>query len=232
MNSLKLNLYKKVDEAINFMKRIKFEETIIIVSGRLYSVLIENFKQNLKDMYITPQIIVFTRDENTFLNFNKNYKNKENKFYNFCGIATKFKEIKNFLNTKLNNNQKCEEKSKIKNYEKIKEVDNPQLTFEYIDNKEKLMLSLFSKALIENEPEDNMEKYTNILYNTYSKNNNEVKELLGSIKSIQNIPIEILSKYYARLYTLNVEIIHPIFREWPFFWGEIIQALNLNIVIY
>ena len=200
-NSLKLNLFKKVDEAITFLKSIKFEETIIIVSGRLYSELIENFKQNLKDMYISPQIIVFTRDENSFLNYNKNYKDKENKFYNFCGIATKFPEIIKFLNTKLNNSKPNTEKSKINSYEKVKKLCNPQLTFEYIDNKEKLMLPLFFKTLIDNTSKDNMEKYTNTLYNIYSKNNNEIKEFLGSIKSIPNIPIEILSKYYARLYT-------------------------------
>ena len=129
-NSLKLNLFKKVDEAINFMKNIQFEETIIIVSGRLYSESIESFKQDLKDMYITPQIIVFTRDENSFLNYNKNYKDKENKFYNFCGIATKFPEIIKFLNTKLNNSKPNTEKSKIYNYEKKKEFGNPQLKFE------------------------------------------------------------------------------------------------------
>jgi len=123
--SLKLNLFKIVDESINFMKNIKFEETIIIVSGRLYSELIENFKQNLKDMYITPQIIVFTRDENSFLNYNKNYKDKENKFYNFCGIATQFKEIIKFLNTKINNSKPNTDKSKAYNYNKIKELGNP-----------------------------------------------------------------------------------------------------------
>ena len=36
------------------------------------------------------------------------------------------------------------------------------------------------------------------MYNTYSKND-KVRELLSQIVSMKNIPIEILSKYYARL---------------------------------
>ena len=42
--------------------------------------------------------------------------------------------------------------------------------------------------------------YTSSLYDEFSKNE-KVKKLLGSIKSLSDIPIEILSKYYARLYT-------------------------------
>jgi hypothetical protein len=46
-----------------------------------------------------------------------------------------------------------------------------------------------------------MKEYTNKLYDAYSEKSEEIKKLLGSIKSMSNIPIEILSKIYARLYT-------------------------------
>jgi len=49
-----------------------------------------------------------------------------------------------------------------------------------------------------------MDEYTNSLYNDYSKDNDNIKILLDSIKSMRNIPIEILSKYYARLKLLNL----------------------------
>ena len=48
-----------------------------------------------------------------------------------------------------------------------------------------------------------MENYTALLFSTYSKNNLDIKRLLGQIESMQNIPLEILSKYYARFYTSN-----------------------------
>ena len=63
------------------------------------------------------------------------------------------------------------------------------------------MLPLFFKALIDIKPIDEIEQYTNLLYNTYSEENSQIKYLLSPIKSIPNIPIEILCKYYARLYT-------------------------------
>ena len=85
----------------------------------------------------------------------------------------------------------------------MKKADDIQLTFEYIDSIEKLTIPIFFKSLIDNASIDNMDEYTNSLYNDYSKNNDKLKILLDSIKSMRNIPIEILSKYYARLYTIE-----------------------------
>ena len=62
-----------------------------------------------------------------------------------------------------------------------------------------------------------MDEYTNILYNDYSKDNVKLKILLDSIKSMRIIPIEILSKYYARLYTIE-----------PNFYRDINCDLGLN----
>ena len=65
------------------------------------------------------------------------------------------------------------------------------------------MLPLFFKTLIENVSNENMENYTNSIYNAYSLYNNKLKIFLKQIISISNIPVEILSKYFARLYTFN-----------------------------
>ena len=65
------------------------------------------------------------------------------------------------------------------------------------------MLPLFFKALIDKKVNDHSKKYNDKLYNQYSDEKTELKLLLGSIKSLNNIPIEILSKFYAKLYTAN-----------------------------
>ena len=189
--------YKNVDKAIDYMRYLKFDETKIIVSGKLYTELIEKFKKNILDMCIAPKIKVFTRDIDGFLSNNKEYHYIKNKFYSFGGIALKFSDVKEFLKSDYDN--VCEEKIES---EKNKPDDAP-LTFEYIDRKEKLLLPLFFKVLIDETPNNDMNKYTNMLYNTYSENSDKLKILLGSIKSVPDIPIEILSKYYARLYTLS-----------------------------
>ena len=46
-----------------------------------------------------------------------------------------------------------------------------------------------------------MKKSTDSLYNQYSESNKDIKELLYDTKSIPNISIELLSKFFARLYT-------------------------------
>ena len=219
MKSIKLKLFKNLNEAIAYLKSIKFEETKIIVSGRLYGQFVQSFKANLIDMCICPKIIVFTSNIFTFNQYNPDYQSDENKFYNYGGITVKFRDILKFLendkNNKIDNTLSISpnsEESRILNetarrlFDEIGEKlfiksDDAELIFDYIDRKEKLILPLFFKTLIDNVINDNMEQYTKFLFNTYCQNKNNLKQLFGSIESMENIPIEILSKYYARLYT-------------------------------
>ena len=184
--SLIVRLFKNLDKAIEHMKYIEFQETKVILSGKLYPEFVKKFKENIIDMCVAPKIIIFTKNKQKFIENNKNYQN--NPFYNFGGVVDKFEEVKNFLKNEY----------KVK---KLINVDDIQLTFEYIDKKEKLFLPLFFKTLIDNVSKNNTDKYTTTLFDEYSKDNEEIIELLGPIKSISDIPVEILSKYYARLYT-------------------------------
>ena len=193
--SINIKLFKKVGEAINYLKNIKFNGTKIIMSGKLYFEFVKSFEDNILDMCIVPKIVIFTNNINVFLDYNKEYKDM-NIFYKFGGITSKFDGVKTFLE---NHNEKVS-KDKLETKD-LNDTDQIRLTFEYIDKKEKLMLPLFFKALIDIKPIDEIEQYTNLLYNTYSEENSQIKYLLSPIKSIPNIPIEILCKYYARLYT-------------------------------
>ena len=58
------------------------------------------------------------------------------------------------------------------------------------------------QSLIDKINIDNIDSYTKYLYDKY-KNIPKINELFDPIISIINIPIELLSKYYARLYTLE-----------------------------
>ena len=150
------------------MKYIKFHETKVIVNGKLYSEFVKKFKENIIDMCVAPKIIVFASNKEKFIENNKEYQNNSNLFYKFGGIATSFDEIKKFLKDEIIP-------------QKMKETDDIQLTFEYIDCIEKLTLPIFFKSLIDNTSNAKMEEYTNLLYNTYSKDNDELKKLLNSI---------------------------------------------------
>ena len=113
INSLQLELFKDVDKAVNHLKNISAKEIKLIVSGKFYSEFVTKFKENIKDMHISPKIIIFTDNKEEFLKDNKNFLKSNNMFFLFYtigGIATSFEEIKNFLmnknqNTKLNINR-------------------------------------------------------------------------------------------------------------------------------
>ena len=206
-----IKLYKNVNNAIDEMKLIKFEETFVIVSGKLYQEFVKCFKENVTFMHIVPKIIVFAFNKEKFFEYNKDFLNKENCFYNYGGINTLFKQVKEFID----NTKKIREPAltredlpipssylPLMNQDKINSSNEIQLTFEYIDCKEKLILPLFFKTLIDNITFDNIEQYTNSLYQIYSNKNDKIKNLLEQMISMPNIPLEIIAKYYVRLYTL------------------------------
>jgi hypothetical protein len=45
-NALIIKLYKSLSEAMNYMMEIKFEEIKIIISGKIFSKLVQKFKKN------------------------------------------------------------------------------------------------------------------------------------------------------------------------------------------
>ena len=167
MGSIRLGLFKDVNKAITHLKMIEFKATKIIVNNKLYSEFVTKFKENIIDMCIAPKIIIFAKNKDDFIKKNKDFNN--NLFYSYGGIAVSFEEIKKFL--------------KNEKMVKIQSDDDIQLTFEKIDNINKLALPMFFKTLIDNQSINNIEKYTNKLYDKYSKEKEELKELLGSIKS-------------------------------------------------
>ena len=185
--SLKIRCFNNVNESISLIKSIKFIETNIIISGTLFIEFRKKFEENIRNIYIIPKIIIFTKDKQKFVEETK-ISDLNNCFYTFGGIHTSFKEIIKFIINPIKKKKNKEEEI--------------QLTFEFIDCKEKLLLPMFYKILIDIISKEKIEKYIELLYNKYS-NNAEVKKLLNYIQSMPNIPIELLSKYFARLYTLE-----------------------------
>ena len=120
----KIRSFKEIDESIEYIKTIEFEETIIIVSGSLYIPFINSFKINLSDIYVIPKIIIFTSNIEKFKN-NLEYQNIiiNHPFYNVGGLQDSFKEIKNFII-----NPPGKKKMMIRR-------DETELIFEYIDCK-------------------------------------------------------------------------------------------------
>ena len=186
----KIEIYKDINDVIEKLLVIDFEETKIVVIDNLYAELIKRFKEYINKMKVIPKFIVFTKNKEQFIKNNKEYIDKDNKFYINGGIATTLENIKGFLKTEID-------------FKDLNIPDEVQLTFEYIEKKEQLVLPMFFKSLIELTSKDNMEEFTQFVYDTYSAKNPQIKNLLCLISSMNNIPIELLCKYYVRLYTLD-----------------------------
>ena len=213
-NYLDVKCFINVDEAIKYIRKIEFKETNIITSGKLYINFIEKFKENIKNIYVIPKIIIFTKNKDEFLKYNDEHKKYiDDPFYNLGETRIYWKDIKDFilqpLHKKIINNPKNGETNLKKDdklinlINKYNQENNLNLTFEYIDCKEKLYYPILYKSLIEINKNDKIDLFTESLYNKYSKCDKEIEYLLNTIKNMINIPIELLSKYYVRLYTID-----------------------------
>jgi len=202
---LNIGLFKDVSNAIHYMQNLRFEETKVIISGSFYKEFLEKFKEKISYICIAPKVIVFTSSSQKFFNYNKEYQNKENIFYSFGGVATKFEEIIRFLKNEKEVDNKIEPQ-KFSGKEPLLQFNEPEESkggFYFLDSKEKMALPILFESLLDKTSVDHLENYTLFLFDTYSKQNEHIKELLGSIIYMKNIPIEILSKYYARLYIVE-----------------------------
>ena len=196
MDSADFLLFKEfdqIDKAINYMKKTNSKNTTVIINGSLYSKFIQSLKQNTTEFIFTPEIIVFTKNKKDFIQNHPELKQLKdlNDFYKFKGIATSIEEIKQLLNN--------EYQPQINGHIST----DLQLKFEYIDKKEKIILPLYFKALIDKAKNDDDKKFIEYLYNKYSKSNPKLKPVLDCIKSMTNFQIDELSKYYVRLYTIE-----------------------------
>lgn len=98
MEDIKLKWFKDPSQAIDYLKQIKFEETKIIISWRLYAEFIENFVENIKEINVVPKIIIFTGRKSSFIKYNQQYANYiYHDYYNYGGIQVSFLDVKKFL---------------------------------------------------------------------------------------------------------------------------------------
>ena len=179
---------KSINISIEKIKENKFQEIRIIINEKLYSKFIEKFYMNLTEFFSIPKIVIFTENEELFLNKNKDIT--KNKIFKFTEMKTSFVDLKKFINDGILN-------------QKFEIEKEPSLTFKHVERHYELALHLFYKVLIQLTDIENINKFTKKIYDDYNEKNYEIKKLLGPIQSMKYIPIELLAKYYTRAYTLN-----------------------------
>ena len=132
-DSLKLECFDNVEKGIEFIKKIKFQKTIIILSGRLYPDFHVLFKQVAENLLFIPKIIIFTGDAKKYKPENKKDLNLRDKFYNIGGVIDKQSELKKFIESSIDKFSG--------NYEET--IKNEELKFQLVSDQNDLILPIY-----------------------------------------------------------------------------------------
>ena len=198
------NFYK------NTNNKNDFKIIIVILSGRLFGRYIRKIKDNINKIINIPYTYIFTSSnyKKVLLNLIDekehilSYDSKitvNNGFYNPGGVYDNFYKLLNeikILKEKIVSNIKIKQRIKNKiNYEGL-------LTFEYLDNEEDLLAPSLYKDIIINE-EITKEDCKNFHNFILSFDSGELNILIKNLDLFKYIPFEILSKYWARCYSIE-----------------------------
>ena len=214
-----VNGFDDLEKAMEKIKAIRFIETIIIVSGSLLDNLIQKFKENLKDIYVIPKFIVFTSAGRVLSD-----EILKEKFYLYGGVKTSFEDIRKFIfldSERLQNEINQKQNNNLKNSQFEQEA---KVLFERIEKENDLLLPKIYEKLIENSETKNNPIFIQNIYMIY-KNNAKYNYLLNQMVDIPDIPIEILSKYYIRMYSLGEDLVKKMN-------NDLLTDYNKNNILY
>ena len=199
------NLAKIFEETeINkIMEKSKFETNIIILNANKFPIYANYLINN--SLYFIPISIIYTRTNSEFIdNIDNIYKKYlEDKFYNSLGISNSIEnlimKINNFLIDYGN------EINKIILGNTPKPTDYKDCySFDYIDNEEKLTFQYLYDKIMKNSKINIQEiKETNKFMLEKYGQIDQLKNLVFPLLTIDNIPINVIAKFWGRIYTLD-----------------------------
>ena len=215
LNSVFINCkrFQSLDEGFNNFYKDKnkiFKIILVVVSGRLFGRYIKKIKDNINKIINIPYTFIFTStnyknilldkssDEDhlvsydTKISINNGFYNPGKVYDNFDELIYEIETIASKIDSFITINPRIDEKI---NYEGI-------LTFEYLENEEDLLAPALYKDIITNEiiTEEDCFKFHEFIISFNEKNLND---LIKNLKLFKYIPYEILSKYWARCYTIE-----------------------------
>ena len=187
-----IHQYTDMNKAIELIKNIRFIETIIIVSGSYLPQLIKQFKDNLKQIYIIPKIIVFTSPRRKLGD-----EVLKEKFYSGV-ILTSFAQLKSVINShQIKNEQIIRQSQQLMNTQY-----NAKSIFVPIKTKNDLKLPKYYIDMVDRFTTVKNPNFISAMFNIY-KNEPKYNYLLHQMINFPEIPVELLCKYYARLYSID-----------------------------
>ena len=195
-------LYKKefkkeeIDYSIEYIKKLKFNDTFILLNENIKKIFIEKLESNLEELMIIPKIFTLTNKQTKI---NLNYT-----FYDYG--EGNIEQIKNFILELMKKREIFkEEKKRIGNFSGKGQFNQNEQNNKRSFNCDTERLPEIFKPLLENNiSSEEINKYNDWLHENYAENfifdDNDKSFQLSETK---NIPIELLSKYYINMYTVG-----------------------------
>ena len=193
--------FQKEQELFDIIENFQFEVLIIIMNGKNFSKYMNYILNN--SIYNIPVSIIFTKNEE-YLKQKLQYKEfLEHKFYNSLGVSNTIEnlimKIKNFINQ-----FKVDIKKINLGYSSLPNDYNDCFIFEYIDDDSKLIFPYLYNNIMRNSKLSNEEiKQTNrYILENYGEIDSK-KNLIMPLLMIENIPNDIIAKFWGRIYTIE-----------------------------
>lgn len=195
LNQIKdVNKFEKVETAIEELKKKSFSPTIVICSLQLFEEFLSSFKEKVNEFKICPKIILFSNSDYSYSIENMRELLTKEQFYNREGVLTD-------INILLNIIKEFKSKFSIFYRQKSKKNinDNKEYSIEYINNKNQLILPMNLANYLKPIEGEKVKLFNQNMVAKFKKSG--VYSLFEQLQGCNNIPNEIVSKYWIKAYT-------------------------------
>ena len=233
---LQIEAYNNAVNGINALSKIQFESIFVITSGTIYPEFFYYMKTTFKELRVLPFSIIFTSSAQDFLikhQFDEIGKIYNKTFFNRGGVVDSFNGVIAFINeiySKLNSFQTYNRYQGIftKNYTGL-------IVFEAFNNS--FQLPPFFDDIYLNKHINYSELYNFTIFFLQNFCNDVLLiKLLKPLVLFKEVPEEIVSKYWARMYTyetpfysiMNKTLMQKMYKEYEVYIKLLYKGLACN----
>lgn len=201
---LKVKVFNDAKLGIEAIKKTEtYSPIFIITSGSIYPEFYKFFKAAVTYIKNLPVQIIFTSSTESFFNQHKNDEigKQIGKFYNLGGVTDVFSQVELFIQTIIKKLKDYKVKCPY-TYKRSQNFTGLQ-TFTYLYEYKTLYLPSFYRNILSNNKIDYAEISALIHFMLSNFANEKICHLLKGMILFNDIPEPILSKFFARAYTLE-----------------------------
>ena len=198
--------FNSIQSGINEILKIKFKRLILILSKRMFSDFIVLFEKEKNKIFCCLNILVFTvKSKKSLVEeiCNNNKEISSGYLFDKANIFDNISQVINFI--------KIEKEGKKNNFEHFETIEknNEMLfdekieNFEKIEYAEELILPMYFHKIIEPITLEEIHNFNYYLLNSFGEEGKEIRTIISQFNNLAEMPIEIICKYWMRIYTLE-----------------------------